>query len=81
MTSLEGASGFKIPAGNIGYVEELKWQAVSDPTGSQAVSSLILRLFGNQGDPSIGEKNAHPPTSVKSEEEGREAGGRCPVSR
>ena len=60
MTVLEGADGFKIPAGNSGYGEELKWQAVPDHPGSQAVSSLTLRLCGNQGDPSIGAKERAP---------------------
>ncbi|CAH1204077.1 hypothetical protein NTGBS_510036 [Candidatus Nitrotoga sp. BS] len=33
MTSLEGADGFKTPAGNSGYGEKLKGQAVPDHPG------------------------------------------------
>ncbi len=40
MTALEGADGFKTPAGNSGHSEELKGQAVSAHPGSQTVSSL-----------------------------------------
>jgi len=40
MTALEGADGFKSPAGNSRHGEELKWQAVPDHPGSQTVSSL-----------------------------------------
>ena len=69
MTSLEWADGFKTPAGNSGHGEELEWQAVSDHPGSQAVSSLTLRLCGNQGDPSIGAKDRAP--SDKCKERGR----------
>ena len=65
MTSLEGADGFKTPAGNSGYGEELKGQAVFDHPGSQAVSSLILRLCGNQGDPSIGAEERAPSDKSK----------------
>ena len=33
MTVLEGADGFKTPAGNSGHGEKLKWQAVPDHSG------------------------------------------------
>ena len=69
MTVLEWADDFKIPAGNSGYGEELKWQAVPDHPGSQAVSSLTQRLCGNQGDPSIGAEERAP--SDKCKERGR----------
>ncbi len=46
-------------------------QVPGDVPGSKVVSSLTLRLGGNQGDPTVGvEGIAHPWTSVKSEEEG-----------
>jgi hypothetical protein len=34
------------------------------------VSSFTWRLRGNQGDPAVGVEEAHPRTSVRSEEEG-----------
>jgi len=41
------------------------------PPGSEAVSSLRLRICGNQGDPVVGvQGGAHPLTSVRSEEAG-----------
>ena len=54
MAVLEVADGFKTPASNSRHGAELKWQGVSDHPGSKTVSSLTLRLCGNQGDPSIG---------------------------
>ena len=73
MVALEGAEGFKTPAGNSRQGEELEWQAVSDPPGSQAVSSLTLRLCGNQGDPGIGAEDRAPSDKCKE----RERGQRC----
>ena len=35
------------------------------------MSSFTWRLRGNQGDPAVGAEEAHPRTSVRSEEEGR----------
>ena len=50
-------------------------QVPGDDPGSEVVSSLTLRLRGNQGDPTVGvEGTAHPWTSVMSEEKG--GGGR-----
>jgi hypothetical protein len=40
MTALEGADGFKTPAGNSRHDDKLEWQAVPDHPGSQTVSSL-----------------------------------------
>jgi hypothetical protein len=65
MTALEGADGFKTPAGNSGRGEKLKGQAVYAHPGSQTVSSLTQRLSGNPGDPSIGAEDRAP--SDKSE--------------
>ena len=74
MTALEGADGFKTPAGNSGRGVELKWQAVSDHPGSQTVSSLTRRLCGNQGDPGIGAKYRAPSDKPKQRGRGRGAG-------
>ena len=68
-TVLEGADGFKTPAGNSRHGEELKGQAVPDHPGSQTVSSLTQRLCGNQGDPVIGAEQCAP--SDKSKQRGR----------
>ena len=46
-------------------------RALRVPPGSEAVSSLTLRVCGNQGDPVVGvQGGAHPWTSVRSEEAG-----------
>ncbi len=57
ITVLEGADGFESPAGNSGYGEELKGQAVPVPRGSQTASSLTQRLCGNYSGPLRQDRN------------------------
>ena len=65
MTVLEMADGFESPAGNSRHGAELKWQGVSDHPGSKTVSSLTQRLYGNQGDPSVGAEERAPSDKCK----------------